>query len=160
MELYGFFPSIYAKFGIIIEIPLSALRDKAPKVNPLKLPFASTPENPEGVQRKSPFFKDHMLLSPVEHTVPKGYGGSELGVYEPTPVFFPPTKAHIASIRVQTQDRGHGGRREVDSLMPSQIRSAGHFLHFFKQTTEKSFLNKQLFLLPNPIFNVLTKMGL
>lgn len=46
LELYGFFPSIYSKFGIITEIPLSALRDKAAKVSPLKLPFAPSPEIP------------------------------------------------------------------------------------------------------------------
>lgn len=72
MELYGFFPSIYSKFGIVTEILLSALSNKAPKVNPLKLPFASAPENSKGCRGNPSFFKDQKLLPPFKHTSPKG----------------------------------------------------------------------------------------
>lgn len=54
-----------------------------------------------------------MLLSPVEHTVPKRYSGLELRMYEPTPVFSFPYKSTHHIIPIQTQDCGHGGGREV-----------------------------------------------
>lgn len=73
-----------------------------------------------------------MLLSPVEHIVPKRYSGLELRMYEPIPVFSFPYKTHITSYPYKHRTVGMAVA-EGDSLTPSEIRSAAHFLHFFKQ---------------------------
>lgn len=109
----------------------------------------------EGAKEIPPFSED-----PVEHSLPEEYGRLESRVHKPTPVLsFPNKSTHHIHTQIST-DCGHGGHREVGPLVPSQIRPPGRFLHFFREDLKKkSFPNKQLLLLPNPIFNVLTKMG-
>lgn len=65
-------------------------------------PLHQTLRNPkEGAKDILPFFKDHTLLSPAEHSLPKGPGSLELRVYKPTPVFSFPNKSthHIHTQR-------------------------------------------------------------
>lgn len=107
--------------------------------------------------RKS-LFASNVAVSTAAHSS-QGSIALKLRVSSYSRDLFPQQKHRVTSTPAQAQDWGHDGhsKRQVLLLLLKPDHQAISFTAL-RKTYQNFFLNKKFLLLPNPIFNVLTKM--